>query len=234
MSEGVRCSNPTCTDSNHLQDLDNFYDFVTNSIDSSVKNNIPKAGNIKTSSKSVVPGWSEYVKPFRDDAKFWHAIWVSLGRPLNCEVYNVMKHTRNLFHYSVRKVKKNREKIEQDNMLVSFLDGKVTNLVKKLKKQRSNGKDKSPSLIDGHVGKVNIANHFASKYAALYNSHESSEETGKVVDDLNISANNITEVDLVTPEIVYQAISCIKAKPSWSSPKIGKIGVFHGFCLQNW
>ena len=81
MSDGVRCSNPTCTDSNHLQDLDNFYDFVTNSIDSSVKNNIPKAGNIKTSSKSVVPGWSEYVKPFRDDAKFWLAIWVSLGRP---------------------------------------------------------------------------------------------------------------------------------------------------------
>ena len=214
MSDGVRCSNPTCTDSNHLQDLDNFYDFVTNSIDSSVKNNIPKAGNIKTSSKSVVPGWSEYVKPFRDDAKFWHAIWVSLGRPLNCEVYNVMKHTRNLFHYSVRKVKKNREKIEQDNMLVSFLDGKVTNLVKKLKKQRSNGKDKSPSLIDGHVGKVNIANHFASKYAALYNSHESSEETGKVVDDLNISANNMTEVDLVTPEIVYQAISCINVNTS--------------------
>ena len=125
-----------------------------------------------------------------------------------------MKHTRNLFHYSVRKVKKHREKIEQENMLVSFLDGKVTNLVKKLKNQRSTGKEKSPSLIDGHVGSSNIANHFASKYATLYNSNESSEETGKVVSDLNISAKNMDEVDLVTPEIVYQAISCINVNTS--------------------
>ena len=35
-----------------------------------------------------------------------------------------------------------------------------------------------------------------------------------VVDDLNISANNMTEVDLVTPEIVYQAISCINVNTS--------------------
>ena len=212
LTDGVSCSDPTCTDPSHIKDLDDLYAFVTCSIDSSVSNNIPSSGN--NSSESVVPGWSDYVKPYRDDAKFWHAIWVSLGRPLNCEVYRVMKHTRNLFHYSVRKVKKNREKIEQDNMLVSFLDGKVSNLIKKLKSQRSTGNEKVPSHMDGHVGKENVANHFASKYSDLYNSSESLEETNRFLHNLDINVDNMAEVDLVTPEVVYQAISCINVNKS--------------------
>ena len=210
MTDGVICNDVTCSDPNHLADLDNFYAFLTDAVDSSVKNNIPMSNHAnKPRRGSVVPGWSEYVKPYREKAQFWHSIWVSLRRPRVGEVYNVMKHTRNLFHYAVRKVKKNREKIEQDNMLVSFLEGKVTNLVKNLKNQRSTGKEKVPSRIDGHFGKVNIANHFASNYSKLYNSNESFDKTQKIVQDLNISADNMSEVDLVSPEIVYQAISCI-------------------------
>ena len=214
LTHGVSCSDPTCTDPQHLQDLDDFYSFIVNSIDSSVNNNIPMSGNNHAARGSVIPGWSEHVKPFREDAKFWHAIWVSLGRPLNCEVHRVMKHTRNLFHYAVRKVKKNREKIIQDNLLASFLDGKATGLVKKLKNLRSSGKEKVPSNIDGHVGKENIANHFASKYSDLYNSNESLEETNNFLHGLNINVDNLSEVDLVTPAVVYQAISCINVNKS--------------------
>ena len=38
----------------------------------------------------VVPGWSESVKPFREDAMFWHAVWKSSGKPtqqLNTSYY---------------------------------------------------------------------------------------------------------------------------------------------------
>ena len=215
MGEGVHCNNPTCSDPDHLGDLDNMYTFVIDSIDSSVNHNIPLSNNVNNTRDSVIPGWSDYVKPFREDAKFWHAIWVSLGRPLNCEVHRVMKHTRNLYHYSVRKVKKNREKIEQDNMLVSFLDGKVNNLIKKLKSQRSTGNEKVPSYMDGHVGKENIANHFASKYSDLYNPNNNSlNDVNQVISDLNITVDDMSDVGLVTPEIVYQAISCINVNKS--------------------
>ena len=81
-----------------------------------------------------------------------------------------MKRTRNRFHFVVRKVKKNKAKIEQDKMLRSFLDGKVNNLVKILKKQRAAGSEKIPNLMDGRVGKTNIANYLANNYSTLYNS----------------------------------------------------------------
>ena len=120
-----------------------------------------------------------------------------------------MKHTRNVYHYFVTKIKKNRDNIAQDRMLDSFLENKVPNLLKELKSQRSCSKPNVPSHIDGHSGKANIANHFASKYSDLYNSNESLAETNTFLDGLNITDSDLYDVDLVSPEVVYQAISCI-------------------------
>ena len=49
----------------------------------------------------VVPGWSEAVKPFRDDAMFWHVVWKSSGKPLTTSIHHTMacyKHTAS--HYA--------------------------------------------------------------------------------------------------------------------------------------
>ena len=35
--------------------------------------------------KKKIPGWREIVGPFREEAYFWHQVWVSYGRPLNTE-----------------------------------------------------------------------------------------------------------------------------------------------------
>ena len=212
LTDGVLCNDPTCSDAVHLKELDEFCNYITGSIELSVHTNIPLSKNC--THDIVKPGWSVYVKPYRDDAKFWHAIWLSLGRPLNCEIHNVMKHTRNQYHYAVRKVKKNEAIIKQDNMLVSFLDGKVPNLIKQLKSQRSDFKSHVPSHMDGQVGNDNIANHFADKYCNLYNLNESLSDTNELLDSLNINHNNMADVNLVSPEIVYQAITCINANKS--------------------
>ena len=71
-----------------------------------MKNNIAISDPSKIVRNNTVPGWNDQVRPFREDAKFRSAIWISLGRSLNCEFFNVMKHTKNLFHYAVRRVKK--------------------------------------------------------------------------------------------------------------------------------
>ena len=59
--------------------------------------------------KKVVPGWKETVKPYRDNAFFWHQVWISCERPMNTEVHNIMKRTRNLYHYQYKKCKKVEE-----------------------------------------------------------------------------------------------------------------------------
>ena len=108
---------------------------MLNSIDLAVKNNIPCS---KPMNNNIVKlGWSDYVKPFQDDAKFWFSIWVSMGKPLNCQIFFVMKNTRNKFHYVVRRLKSINSQNNENKMLNSFLDGKASNLISELKSQRS-------------------------------------------------------------------------------------------------
>ena len=57
--------------------------------------------------------------------------------------------------------------------------------------------------------KMKISLITASKYAKLYNIHNSSEETLKIIESLNINNNDLYEIEYVMPEIVYQAIMCI-------------------------
>ena len=209
LNDGLKCNNLNCDDPHHRGDLDTFYNSLTDLIDKSVAKNIPRFEPNFRGNNNRVPGWNEQVRPFRDDARFWHAIWVSCGKPLNTQVYFIMKRTKNIFHYVVRKVKKTQEKIQEEKMLISLREGGATNLIKNLKNMRSKGSENVPSFIDGKSGNDNIANHFASKYAKLYNTHNSSDETLKIIESLNINNDDFYEIEYVTPEIVYQAIMCI-------------------------
>ena len=94
-------------------------------------------------------------------------------------------------------------------MLECFLEGNVTKLIKKLKNLRAGGREKLPNLMDGIGGKENIANHLGEKYEQLYNLNDTSAQTLQCVHDLNVNCDDISEIELVTPEIVYQAIMCI-------------------------
>ena len=45
-----------------------------------------------------LPNWKEDVDPVKDTAHFWHAIWKSAGKPINCHLHMIMKKTRNEYH----------------------------------------------------------------------------------------------------------------------------------------
>ena len=59
----------------------------------------------------AIPGWKETVKPQRESALFWHSIWVSARRPITGVLHNIMRKTRNQYHYAIRKVRKKSEQI---------------------------------------------------------------------------------------------------------------------------
>ena len=48
-----------------------------------------------------VPGWKELVKPLCEDAKFWHSVWVSAGKPRQGDLHSAMAKSRNIYHYGV-------------------------------------------------------------------------------------------------------------------------------------
>ena len=209
LNEAMLCNDPNCVDPSHHAGIDDYCTHILHSIDTAVKDNIP----VTKSSNNIKPGWNDFVKPYQDDARFWHSIWVSMGRPINCEAHNVMKCTRNKFRYAVRRLKKISSDVKQDKLLDSYLDGKANNLIKELKSQRRSKVPTVPSKIDGHSNKPDISNHFASKYEQLFNKNISND-MHTMLNDLNENISNLNDVEKVTTGIVFEAINSISGSKS--------------------
>ena len=120
--------------------LDDFVEEVLNTVNNVahdtlkvpvVKKNKSKGTNIQ------VPGWNDDVQPFRDKAIFWHSVWVSAGKPMNCVLHNVMKRSRNVYHFQVKKCKKAENRIRKEKLLNAMFDnGSEYNLFAEIKKIR--------------------------------------------------------------------------------------------------
>ena len=55
------------------------------------------------------PGWTPELNLAREQLLFWHFIWDACDRPREGEVVDVMRHTRNHYHYLIRRIKKNND-----------------------------------------------------------------------------------------------------------------------------
>ena len=208
------CTDVHCQNTSHKEDLDRYtlelLDIVQNVAEEILP--IPAAGDGKR--KSITPGWNSEVKPFRDNAHFWHQVWQSCGRPLNCEVHNIMKKTRNLYHYQYRKCRNAEEKIKRDKLLNACL-GDGGDLFEQIKALR-----KSPSGIATSIDGVSadIPGHFSAIYSQLYNSADDSEDLkavhARVEAEVNMS--HLDKVAKITPELLRKAAS--KLKPGKSDP----------------
>ena len=72
-------------------------------LEKSANTQIPKPKTNSSLYKPNIPNWKDEIEPFRDDAIFWHSIWLSAGKPLNCQLHSIMKRTRNVYHFHIRK-----------------------------------------------------------------------------------------------------------------------------------
>ena len=108
----LTCRNVHCQDSNHKNDLDQFTLDVLETVQAVAEESLPvPASSVNSGRKFSRPGWSEEVKPYRDSAYFWHQVWKSADRPINTQLHNIMKRTRNIYHYHYKKCKQAEEKI---------------------------------------------------------------------------------------------------------------------------
>ena len=73
--------------------------------------------------KKVIPGWNESIKPFREKALFWNQVWKSAGKPINTNLHEIMKRTRNIYHFQIKKCKKAESNIKMNKLLDACLNG---------------------------------------------------------------------------------------------------------------
>ena len=117
--------------------------------------------------------WNAEIQPFKDKAMFWLAIWVSAGRPMNTQLHHLMKKTRNVYHFQIRKCKKMKDILKKNTFLRACIDNKNTDLFKAIRSLRRS----APTVANTIDGKSeNIPDHFAGIYESLYNSVDDNQE----------------------------------------------------------
>ena len=212
----LECKNIKCKDEQHCNDLDILAANIFGSIQEVAETCIPEdktKRGAKTKEKKVI-GWLNHVEPFRQNCLFWDAIWKSCGKPINNEVHKIMKRTRNIYHYQLKKTRKAEDRLKRENMLRTCL-GMGGDIFKEIKKIRET-KQTMANSIDGVEN--GIAEEFGKIYRRLYNSIDDEENMIKVNKrvELSINENSHDDVKRITPEILEKA-TC-KLKPGKCDP----------------
>ena len=147
--------------------------------------------------------------------------------PRNGELFELMHSTKLQYKYAIRRLKRAKDKIQNDKFVSSIIGGGV-NIFDEIKKFRGKMKTCS-SRIDDEVGSENIANHFAGLYSELYNRVEQCNSLIDLQDMLQgkIQAGDIFEVNRVTEDVVKQALGRMKGG------KNDAIFDFQSDCLVN-
>ena len=120
------------------------------SVEEAGKECLPSVGGAKPTIKNPIPGWTEHVKSYQEESRFWYSIWLSLGNPAYGQVYNNMRHNKNQYKYAVRRLKRAQNKIQNDKFISSILEGGV-HIFQEIRKFRGIRSTVS-SLIDNEVG----------------------------------------------------------------------------------
>ena len=213
LPDSALCRSLQCRD--HENEIEEYTLDILHAIESAGQESLPSNSQIrKIKSKSnKVPGWTDFVKPYADENKFWSSTWRSLGRPNYGPYFEAMKLARKQYSYAVRRLKRCNEIIQNNK----FLDGLVNrnnncDIFKEIRKFRGSQKTSS-SRIDDQTGSSNIANHFAGIYSALYNRVENGENLTQISDLIQskLSETSYIKLDQVNEPLVKRALGTMKS-----------------------
>ena len=155
----LHCENVHCTSADHDVERDSVVlDILTQVIETS-HTTIPMSsgrgqGRVDPSKNctldSSIPGWREEVKPYKNDAAFYHAVWRCAGRPDTGPLREKMVQSRNQYHYAIRRCKRMADSIRARKLLEASEVGSL-DLINEMKKIRGSKREKSdlPENVEG-------------------------------------------------------------------------------------
>ena len=209
--EIINCKDFLCKkhDEVILQKLDELFNILI----VSAHDNIPVQN---VNGKKGIPGWNDFVKPYKEKSIFWNDIWKSAGMPNTGQLAELRKFTRAKYHWAIKQVKREKNNIILNNTAKqlaskSFCEFWIT--VKKL-----NGNKRTiANIVDDKNSDNEIAVLFNDKYNELYNSvsddnfNATVKDVEKLVyDKCNKNLCNIPNNHNVTDNVIKNAIMRLK------------------------
>ena len=206
--DALSCTNTHCTNLEHRKSLELFAGGLVDICHRTGLDTFPHAKG----PSSRVPGWTEFVAPYRDKSLFWHSLWVECGRPREGAVADSMRRTRAAYHYAIRRARRDEDDIVRNRFAQSLLQNNDRDFWQEVKKIK-NSKVLNNCTVDGHSNSQEIAQLFGQKYHALFNSvsYEKSEMdklTLRIDEQLNTT--NCVADFIITANDVHAAVSKMK------------------------
>ena len=223
------CNNLSCK--SHNDDIMSFLEVIINVLDECARITIPCK---KVGHSTGIPGWNEYVRPFKEKSLFWHQVWVNAGCPAQGQLANLRRHTRRKYHWAIKHVKRNKDDIIRDKtarllMNKSFRDFWI------IMKQLKGGSNTLSGIVDGFHSDFDIANRFKDIYSDLYNSVPDNgvDEITTRIEGLieqNCKVGNCSSASChnITLDIVKDAVSSLSKDKDDETYYISSNNFIHG------
>ncbi|ELT89281.1 hypothetical protein CAPTEDRAFT_185041 [Capitella teleta] len=165
--EALRCDSPQCTA--HTETILSYYNALISLCLSSGRRSIPHSPVSRSGSRRSVPFWSTHVRPLKDSALFWHAIWKSCDSPATGAVANIRRSTRAKYHRAIRYFKQNDQLARFTRMGEYFVNQGRDDFWTEVQKMRGNN-SATLTIVDDCLSEDDIALCFREMYNTLYNS----------------------------------------------------------------
>ena len=104
-SECLDCDSLKCVE--HDVTVDTYASGICEALDQAVSTCLPLVGQpLWQGGQQVIPGWTEYVKPYQDESLFWNGVWRAAGCPEVGELYEINRQAKMQYKYAVRRLKR--------------------------------------------------------------------------------------------------------------------------------
>ena len=162
----INCNNFQCGCHNDIiiEKVDEIIDIMTLCAELTIPTQ-----NVNSNGKGGIPGWNDFVKPYKDKSIFWNELWVSDGKPVSGVLFDLRKFARSKYHWAIKQVKKNKDTIIRNKTAQQLANKSYRDFWKTIKKLKGNEKV-TAKVIDDNYTDETIVNNFCSIYSTLYDS----------------------------------------------------------------
>lgn len=190
----ICCKNANCQNDDHTEDLNVFYNSITESLlNSSCQafSNVLGKKNFKCR-----PGWTDFVQDLHKCAREFFVMWCDAGKPKQGQIFKLMLTTKARFKYSLRFIKQHENRLQSESLANSMSNENPEIFWKEVKKM-NRVKTPLPNNINGVSGKNEITEVWRKHFSDLLNCIQDNVDDvtqGKIINDcISVSVHDIED-----------------------------------------
>ena len=182
----------------HHKQIDVLYDSIVKCLQTASEEELCVSGShIRKHKNHNIPGWNDYVKDAHEAAREAFRTWHVNGKPRQGTSFNIMKRTRALFKYALRRCKRNEAQIKADLLAKSVSHKDYRTFWKDIKNAQNENMPQA-TCINGVSGSDSICDMWAEHYSDnVFGIHELNEKSVCELDE-KLRCADINDVMFVT------------------------------------